>query len=95
MDKESTASKSAAGVVKTALPIVVDVGKASKKAIRRLKEGTGKLMAQVDQAIEEVRVSLPDEDKGKPFIPVIVVYRKKRKKGSPLPLPFSPLNLFR
>lgn len=59
-------------------PIVVDLGSRSKKAIRRLKEGRGKLMAQVSDTVEQVRSSLGEEDKE--IVPVVIVYRKKASK---------------
>ena len=78
-------------------PVIVDLGKTSKKAIRKLKKGQGKLMDEVDDAIEQVRSHLPEADKNKPIVPVLVIYQRKRKNGSTrLPaLPFSPLSLLR
>ncbi|SRR6266446_3163470 len=80
-------------------PVIVDLGSKSKKAINKLKDGQGKLMNEVEQAIEQVRGSLPDQDKNKQIIPVLVIYKKKRKRGRGFPLSplsaFSPLNCFR
>ena len=75
--------------------VIVDLGAKSKKAIRKLKRGTGNAAARVHEAIHEVRSHLPAADKDKPFIPVLVIYRRKRRRGGVPPLPFSPLNLFR
>jgi hypothetical protein len=76
--------------------VIVDLGTKSKKTIKKLKKGKGNAADKVDDAIHKVRALLPDADKDKPFIPVLVVYKRKRKRGKSLPsLPFSPLNLFR
>ena len=81
-------------------PVIVDLGKKSKKAIRKLKRGTGKLMDEVDDAIDQVRAHLSEADKSKQIIPVLVIYQRKRKgggrKGLGLPaMPFNPLSMFR
>ena len=79
-------------------PVIVDLGKETKKAIRKLKRGTGKLMDEVDDAIDQVRAHLSDADKNKAILPVVVIYQRKRKGGGrcDLPaMPFNPLNMFR
>ena len=79
-------------------PVIVDLGKKSKKAIRKLKRGTGKLMDEVDDAIDQVRAHLSEADKDKQIIPVLVIYQRKRKGGGRrgLPaMPFNPLSMFR
>ena len=79
-------------------PVIVDLGSRSKKAIKKLKNGQGKLMTEVALAIEQVRASLPDADKNKQIVPVLIVYRKKGKRGvsgfSPLSA-LSPFNFLR
>jgi|SRR5882724_6837390 len=80
-------------------PVIVDLGSKSKKAINKLKCGEGKLMLEVEQAVELVRSTLNDQDKNKQIIPVLVIYRKKPKRGRFSPCsPFSalsPLNFLR
>ncbi|MDT5158770.1 MAG: hypothetical protein QOC99_1336 [Acidobacteriota bacterium] len=80
-------------------PVIVDLGGRKKKAIKRLKNGHGKLMAKVALAIEEARARLPEADQNNQFIPVVIVYKKKKKKGGGLlsnPLnALSPFNLLR
>lgn len=61
-------------------PVVIDLGKARKKRIRQLKKGHGKLMNDVGDAVAEVVDELGDELKGKEIVPVVLVYRQKRKK---------------
>jgi hypothetical protein len=75
--------------------VVLDQGRASKKSIRQLKEGCGRLVAEVEMAVEQARAQLSDEDRLKPIVPVVLIYKKKRRKSS-LPLsPLNPLNLLR
>jgi hypothetical protein len=68
------------GDVDPKVPIVVDLGKAKKKQIALLKEGDGPLLRDVQAALNQVRARLgPDGDK-KELVPVVLVYRRKRKK---------------
>lgn len=72
-------------------PIIIDLGKKKRKQIRDLKNGTGKLMAEVADVLNEVRANMGSDADGKQFIPVILVYRRKSRRkasGLTLPLPF-------
>ena len=73
-------------------PVIVDLGGRKKKVIKNLKNGTGKLMYEVEHAVDQARSALPDADKNKSVIPVVIIYRKKGKKRGSKSLPFSPLN---
>lgn len=78
-----------------AVPIIVDLGTRRKKLINDLKDGRGKLLVEVDLAVEQARAVLPDADKNKILVPVVVLYREKRKKRRfDDVLPFNPLNPF-
>ncbi len=77
----------------SSVPVVVELGKVSKKRIRRLKRGQGRLMYEVDRAVSEVQSRLGDEAKDKVLLPVVVVYRRKRRRrkrrgGLTFPIPF-------
>jgi hypothetical protein len=61
-------------------PIILDVGKASRKNIRDMSQGCGRLMGDVQDAVSEVTASLGEQADGKQLVPVILVYRKKRRK---------------
>ena len=78
-------------------PIVVDLGSKSKKSIKRLKEGRGKLMFEVSAAVEKVRATVGETNQAS--TPVVIIYRKKASKkssvGSMLPAFPSPFSLFR
>jgi len=70
-------------------PIIVDAGKTSRGNINDLKQGSGKLLDDVQEAINEVATSLGSDAEGKQLIPVVLVYKKKEKKskrGSFLPI---------
>ena len=73
-------------------PVIVDLGSKKKKLIKDLKNGTGRLMDEVEHAVEQARSALPDSDKNKAVIPVVVIYRKKSRRRGVKGLPFSPLN---
>lgn len=60
-------------------PIVVDLGKASRKRIRQVREGTGKLMDEVNTLLEEMRAS---GTIGASAQPVLIVVRQKPRKKS-------------
>ena len=60
-----------------ASPIIIDLGKKKKKDIKRLREGTGKLMDDVDNCIQEL------QDAGEitgSVRPVVVVVAQKRPR---------------
>jgi len=73
-------------------PIVVDLGKKTKKSIRRMKEGSGKMLAEVELVLEEVRAQLPPADRQKALVPVVMFVERKHKKTK---FPFSPLSMLR
>jgi hypothetical protein len=62
-------------------PIVLDVGKAKRKDIKNLEKGCGKIVVDVQDAVTEVTSSLGDQAEGKQFVPVVLVYRKKRRRN--------------
>jgi hypothetical protein len=76
----------------TQTPVIVDLGKRKRKAIKDLKNGHGYLMEEVDQAVSRARSGLPEAEQNKPVVPVVILYRKKRKRRGGRSLPFSPLN---
>jgi hypothetical protein len=60
-------------------PIIIDLGKARSKRIKDLKRGRGRLLAEIDRTVAELQVKMGGD--GATLLPVIVVYRKKAKKG--------------
>jgi hypothetical protein len=71
---------SAEKVTEMTQPIIIDLGKQKSKAIKDLKTGQGKLWEEVLDVIEEAKSGLGDEASGKAFIPVVMIYRRKRKR---------------
>ena len=61
-------------------PVIVDLGKVKRKQIKQLKRGTGDLILEVREAVEEVVAGLGEEANGREFIPIVVLYREKTKK---------------
>lgn len=61
-------------------PIIIDLGKTKRKRIKRLKRGRGRLMEEVTDVLEEVRASLGEEGADKHLVPIVMVYRRKRRK---------------
>lgn len=79
-------------------PIVVNLGKKSRKKIKQLKRGEGKMAVEVQLAMDEVRARLPEADKGKQLVPIVMFCerRARRVKGlKGLSLPMSPMNMFK
>jgi hypothetical protein len=66
---------------RVAAPIVVSLGKESRKRIRRLKRGRGKLMNEVENVLDQVRANFGEHADGKIFVPVVLVYRRKQRRG--------------
>jgi hypothetical protein len=62
-------------------PIFIDLGKQKPKQIKALKQGDGKLWAEVADVLKEVKGSLGEEAKGKMLVPVIMVYRKQGRRS--------------
>ena len=70
-------------------PIVVDLGKQRRKRIKELKRGDGKLMEEVTAALEQVRNSLGEAERNRLLVPVVFLYRRKRRRSKGLSLPFG------
>jgi cellobiose-specific phosphotransferase system component IIA len=70
----------AASGATSADPVVIDLGKVKKKAVKALKQGRGPLIEEIDDVISQVRESLAEAGVGQTILPVIVLYREKPKK---------------
>jgi hypothetical protein len=70
-------------------PIVIDLGKARRKAVKELMRGRGALLEDIGEALAQVRAGLGADASGKRLLPIVVVYRKRRAgRFLKLPLPF-------
>jgi hypothetical protein len=67
-------------------PVLIELGKVKRKTLRQFRRGRGSLVADVQQALTEVRQGLGAEAAGKELVPIVLVYR--RKEGRRLRLPF-------
>ena len=61
-------------------PIILDMGKKKRRALKDLRRGRGRLMDEVEQSLDEVRIGLGEEMAGKQIVPIVLVYKKKSKK---------------
>ena len=51
-------------------PIVIDIGKTSRKKIRDLEKGCGPIVTDVQDAVTEVTTSLGEQAEGIEFVPL-------------------------
>jgi hypothetical protein len=58
-------------------PIVVDLGKHRRKAVKALRRGQGKLMSEVTNCIQELRAAGTLSVSAQP---VVIIVREKRKR---------------
>lgn len=65
-------------------PVVVNLGKVKKKAIKKLERGEGPLLEVLDEVMLAVREELSDELGDRELVPVVMIYRRKEKKPRPL-----------
>jgi len=90
--KKDDQQTTVAVVVPEVRPVIYDLGSRKKKYIRRLKNGRGELMAEVALAVEQVRAGLPDGEQEKNILPIIFIYKKKKRKGKKGSSAFSAFN---
>ena len=74
--------------IEVTTPVIIGMGKTKKKHIKRLKKGKGRLMDEVVDVLDEVAEELGDDLDGKVMVPIIIVYKEKKKKRSRLRFPF-------
>lgn len=59
-------------------PHVIHLGKKSRKEIKRYKQGIGTMHMEVQHILSQAKTQAGPE---KEVLPVVVVHRKKKKKG--------------
>jgi len=67
--------------IEVTTPVIIGMGKTKKKHIKRLKKGKGRLMDEVVDVLDEVAEELGDELDGKVMVPIVIVYKEKKKKN--------------
>jgi len=70
--------------------IILDLGSASKKRVDQLRKGQGKLMARVDEALEDLRSA---GTVGEAVQPVVLIVKQRSKLRSLKPLDLLPIKL--
>lgn len=63
-------------------PVILNLGKQKRGAIKKLKKGEGKLWDEVLDAVSEVKKTLGKEAEDKVLVPVVMLYRKKSRRRS-------------
>jgi hypothetical protein len=66
-------------------PIVVDLGRRRRKQIKQLKRRKGPLVEEVDDVIAQVRAALAADLDGKTLVPIVMVYKQKKKRARSAP----------
>ena len=61
-------------------PVIIDLGKQKKWALKSLKKGKGKLWDEVFEVVEEVKDRLGADADGKVLVPIVMIYREKPKR---------------
>ena len=72
-----------ASPVATEAPIVVDLGKHRRKAVKALRRGQGKLMSEVANCIQELQSA---GTLSASVQPVVIIVREKRRRRVAWPL---------
>lgn len=65
-------------------PVVLDLGKQRRKQVKQLRKGSGKLMEDINDAIEELRTAGTVAAMAQPV--VVIVREKRRRMKSLFPL---------
>lgn len=65
--------------------LVVNLGKRSRKAIKRLKAGKGSLLDSVQETLALAQGDLGKEAEGKTILPVVLIYKRKDSRKSKFP----------
>lgn len=77
----ATNSAETAAAPDTKVPVIIDLGKHRRKRIRDLRKGTGKLAAEVNGAIEELRAAGTVSPNSQT---VVVIVRQRRRRSAAL-----------
>jgi hypothetical protein len=62
-----------------ASPIIINLGKQRRKRIKDLKRSRGVLLEEVLEAVAQVNGQLGADGAGKVLVPVVLIYREKRR----------------
>lgn len=62
----------------TASPLVLELGKLKRKAIKRLRKGRGGIATELQAEVEAAVAAMPELE-GKSVVPVVILYERKRR----------------
>jgi hypothetical protein len=63
-------------------PIILDAGRRTRRMIKALKRGRGRLMDEVEEVIQEYRARLSTDVENVQLVPLIMLYRTKVQRRS-------------
>jgi hypothetical protein len=78
----STSSGSTSGVKS---PIVIDLGRKRRKQVRQLRRGTGELMEEINECIEELRLAGTVSGLSQPVVVIVRERSRSMRKMFPFP----------
>lgn len=58
-------------------PVIIDLGKQRRSALKELKKGEGKLWDEIFEVVDEVKDMLGADAEGKVLVPVVMLYQEK------------------
>ena len=61
-------------------PVIIDLGKQKRSALKELKQGEGKLWDEVFEVVDEVKDMLGADAEGKVLVPVVMLYQEKSNR---------------
>ena len=61
-------------------PVIIDLGKQRRSALKDLKKGEGKLWDEVFEVVDEVKDILGEDADGKVLVPVVMLYQEKTSR---------------
>ena len=62
-----------------AAPIIINLGKQRRKRIKQLKRSRGALLEEVLETVAQVNGQLGADGAGKVLVPVVLIYRERRR----------------
>lgn len=77
----SQTSSTPAATTRAQVVPTVKLGRVKKSQVKKLKNGHGKLMDEVQQIVDNELAKLPAAPQGKSYQPVVILFR--RTKGNP------------
>jgi len=61
-------------------PVIIDLGKHRRRALKELKKGEGKLWDEVLDVVDEVKDMLGTAAEGKVLVPIILLYQERSSR---------------